>query len=390
MKPAATAVASVVFALALAAPAAGQGAADVLTIGTASAYAGVRTAVPVYLRDVSGTPLGVDKSSKIQNIVFTVNFSDPSKISGCSEPQVPECAVTFRATSFLKAPHTLTLAGSSSIEVQIQVKADDPTDYTLDKAAPGDQIGDLMVTGDDDEGSGGTVAFTLDGTPGATFLAGPLGSNVKENAGNGLQLVSGSFTLCPLKKPADLAIKYTSTACSSTQGGTCMPGAQITFEVSSTSYEIQTCDSVSWDFGDGTFGTGTTTTHTYSGTQSSFDVTATLSNPLGDIPAAATIPMTPAQVVCLCNGTPPASIDIYSPATFTAASTTCTASQYEWDFGDGSPHTFATVPAVAHTYTTSGSKNWSVTIKTFQGPMCIAAGTIDVNPVVRRRSARTP
>ena len=64
---------SVVLFLAAALPAAAQ---DVLTVGTTSASAGSTVAVPLYLQDVSNTPLGSDAGpgNRIQAISLQIGF----------------------------------------------------------------------------------------------------------------------------------------------------------------------------------------------------------------------------------------------------------------------------------------------------------------------------
>src|SRR5690349_19769708 len=58
---------------------------DVLQVGSATAD-GPSVAGPVYLRDVAGTPLGMDRapSSRIQAISVTVTYSPASAVSAVS------------------------------------------------------------------------------------------------------------------------------------------------------------------------------------------------------------------------------------------------------------------------------------------------------------------
>src|SRR5947207_1722422 len=56
--------------------------ADVVTIGTVSGGAGGTVDVPVFIRDTSGTPLGIDQpsGSRIQSYAITVNYAPAAAV----------------------------------------------------------------------------------------------------------------------------------------------------------------------------------------------------------------------------------------------------------------------------------------------------------------------
>src|SRR5438067_2412139 len=60
--------------------------ADVLTVGTSSGAPGSVVDVPVYIRDVSGTPLGLDQppGSRIQAYSIKVNYSPAAAVQSIS------------------------------------------------------------------------------------------------------------------------------------------------------------------------------------------------------------------------------------------------------------------------------------------------------------------
>ncbi|HET7433378.1 MAG TPA: hypothetical protein VFN10_01560, partial [Thermoanaerobaculia bacterium] len=70
----------VLFALFAAALALSLAAQDVMTAGSSSAPAGAAVRIPIYLRDVSGTPLGVDAGAgkRIQGISLAAKLSPAS------------------------------------------------------------------------------------------------------------------------------------------------------------------------------------------------------------------------------------------------------------------------------------------------------------------------
>src|SRR5437763_14768478 len=94
-------------------PAVGQAPpADVVTVGTTTAAAGTTIDVPVSIRDISGTPLGIDQpfGSRIQSYGLTVNYSPASAVqsitftrAGVTQPLTP----AFQSTP--SAPGTVTL-----------------------------------------------------------------------------------------------------------------------------------------------------------------------------------------------------------------------------------------------------------------------------------------
>ena len=81
-------------------------AADSVTVGTVNvAAAGSTVDVPVYIRDVSGTPLGIDQppGSRIQSYSLTVNYAPAAAVQ----------SVTFTRAG-ITAPLTPTFESSPS------------------------------------------------------------------------------------------------------------------------------------------------------------------------------------------------------------------------------------------------------------------------------------
>jgi PKD repeat protein len=95
-------------------------------------------------------------------------------------------------------------------------------------------------------------------------------------------------------------------------------------------------------------------------------------------------PLTPQCAIdCSASGGP-ASQTAGTAAQFTGSATTSNCSgavTYEWDFGDGSPHSFQQSPQ--HTYSTAGNYTWTVTVRTNGAADCVKQGQISINnPVV--------
>jgi hypothetical protein len=139
--------------LAAALPAAAQ---DVLTVGTTSASAGSTVAVPLYLQDVTGTPLGTDAGAgnRIQAISFQISF--------------PALAVT--SASFTRAgvlagltpSFEQTVNGSGSIGwLGSFMESTQPIPLTANAAIPGNRIGTLMLTLASGLTNGSAIALTF-------------------------------------------------------------------------------------------------------------------------------------------------------------------------------------------------------------------------------------
>ncbi len=115
---------------------------DRVTLGNGlSALPGETLDIPVYVRDSSLTPLGLDRPAgeRIQGIVFKVHFP-MSSITAAS-------AVRDGVLLGLTALYELAPATSSSISYLASfAEATDPIPFTLDAAAPGDVVARLSLT----------------------------------------------------------------------------------------------------------------------------------------------------------------------------------------------------------------------------------------------------
>lgn len=179
-------LALVVCGLWWAAPAAAQSA-DVVTVGNATATSAVVT-VPVYVRDVSGTPLGIDPppGSRIQAFSIEVDYPVSPLIQ----------SVTFTRAG-ITAPLTPTFESSPAAAgtISLIMSFDETTNlvpFVSDAAAPGNQVGVLTFTFAPSTPAGMTFPLTLDTT--LTQLSNEGGTTI-ETAGNGmLTLVAGTVT----------------------------------------------------------------------------------------------------------------------------------------------------------------------------------------------------
>jgi hypothetical protein len=178
---------------------------DVLTIGSGQAAAGGSVGIPVYVRDVSGTPLGSDAGSgkRIQGIAFKVLF--PAELVQ---------SVSFARAGVTAAPSALfqaTPSGTDYASVLISFsETASPVPFGLNAGAPGNQIGTLTVTLKPAIPAGSTALLTLH--PFSAMLSNQAGTT-SETVNNGnLALVNGSVTVTPsLSPPTGLVATAVST-----------------------------------------------------------------------------------------------------------------------------------------------------------------------------------
>jgi len=168
---------------------------DVVTIGAATRTGVLTFDVPVYVRDVSGTPLGIDQpsGSRIQSYSIKVNYTPSAAVqsitftrAGITAPLTPIIELTPAA------PGSVSLLDTFS-------EATNLIPFTSNAAAPGNLIGHLVITFSPSATAGTIVSLNLD--PVLTQLTDEGGTPAtKETAGAGnLTLVNSSVTM-----PADI------------------------------------------------------------------------------------------------------------------------------------------------------------------------------------------
>jgi PKD repeat protein len=148
---------------------------------------------------------------------------------------------------------------------------------------------------------------------------------------------------------------------------TIVTGLAVNFDASASTSgsDASSIASYAWTFGDGTTGTGRTTTHTFT-TANTFNVTLTVTNDRGG--AAST---THAVTVTAVTSAPPSPVFNFSPSApginetvfFNATASSAAAGRaivsYRWIFGDGSG---ADGVQVSHAYRTAGTYIVTLTV----------------------------
>lgn len=171
-----------------AASAAAQSLQDVVTVGTVTATSST-VVVPVYIRDVSGTPLGIDQppGSRIQAYSLKVDYAPTSAVQSVT---FSRAGITAPLTP--SAEFTPSTPGSVSL-IDAFDESTNPIPFTLNAPAPGNQVGQLFITLAPGVPAGTVITLSLDAA--LTQLSNQAGT-LSETVNLGtLALVNGSVTV---------------------------------------------------------------------------------------------------------------------------------------------------------------------------------------------------
>ena len=162
--------------------------ADVVTVGAATGTPGASVDVAVYIRDSSGTPLGIDQpaGSRIQSDSIKVDYAPAASVQSVTFTRAGiTTALTPAFESSPSSPGSVSLIDTFSESTNL-------IPFVSNAPLPGDQIGVLHFT----LASGaaqGTITLTLD--PTLTQLANEGGTTTQTTGAGNLLLVNGSITI---------------------------------------------------------------------------------------------------------------------------------------------------------------------------------------------------
>ena len=190
-------IAALLFALLAAVPSAAQSPVDIVTVGTVTAAPGATVDIPVYIRDASGTPLGLDQppGSRIQSYALKVNYSPASAVSaiiftrgGITAPLTP----LFESSP--SAPGTVSLLDAFQESTNL-------VPFTVNAPTAGNQVAVLHVSVTPSAPGGSTITLVLDST--LTQLANQDGTLTETTTAGSLLLANGAVSVtAPLTVPA--------------------------------------------------------------------------------------------------------------------------------------------------------------------------------------------
>jgi hypothetical protein len=166
---------------------------DTVTVATVNAPQFSTVDVPVFIRDSSGSPLGLDQPAgfHIQAYAIKVNYAPAAAVQSITFTRggvTTSLTPTFENSP--SSPGSISLLDSFS-------EATNPIPFTLNGALPGNQVATLHVTLSNTATPGTIITLTLDPTA-ATEVLSNAGGTVSETVSNGsLTLVSGAITVIP-------------------------------------------------------------------------------------------------------------------------------------------------------------------------------------------------
>lgn len=164
---------------------------DSVTVATVNGAQFSTVNVPVSIRDLSGTPLGLDQpaGSHIQAYAIKVNYSPASAVQG----------VTFTrsgiTTALTPAFETNSTSSGTISLIDSFSEATNPIPFTLNAAAPGNEVAQLHVTLAPTAVPGTIITLTLD--PTLTTLSNDAGTTSETTTAANLVLVNGQITVTP-------------------------------------------------------------------------------------------------------------------------------------------------------------------------------------------------
>ncbi|MBV8547210.1 MAG: hypothetical protein JO093_00115 [Acidobacteria bacterium] len=165
---------------------------DAVTVATVTGPQFSTVDVPVFIRDSSGTPLGLDQPAglHIQAYAIKVDYSPAAAVQ----------SITFTrggvTTSLTPASESSPSSAGSISLIDSFSEATNPIPLTLNGALPGNQVATLHVTLANTATPGTIITLTLDPSS-LTQLSNDSGT-VGETVSNGaLTLVNGSITVLP-------------------------------------------------------------------------------------------------------------------------------------------------------------------------------------------------
>ena len=164
---------------------------DSVTVATVNGPQFTTVNVPVSIRDLSGTPLGLDQPAgmHIQAYAIKVNYSPASAVQSVTFTRSGITAgLTPAFESSPSGPGTISLIDSFS-------EATNPIPFTLNGAAPGNEVAQLHVTLAPTATPGTVITLTLDST--LTTLSNDSGTTSEMTSNSSLTLVNGQITVTP-------------------------------------------------------------------------------------------------------------------------------------------------------------------------------------------------
>ncbi|MFA6959032.1 MAG: fibronectin type III domain-containing protein [Thermoanaerobaculia bacterium] len=161
---------------------------DSITVGSVTA-SGTSADVPVYIRDLAGTTLGIDQpvGSKIQSFSIKVNYAPASAVQSVTFSRAGITAGLTAIEFPASGPGTVSLIATFQ-------EATNPIPFALNAAAPGNLVAHLVFTLAPSAAPGSSVTLSLDASS-LTQLSNQGGTQQETVANGALALVDGAISI---------------------------------------------------------------------------------------------------------------------------------------------------------------------------------------------------
>jgi len=266
---------------------------DVVTVDTVTA-AGNTVDVPVYVRDLAGTPLGRDQAagSRIQAFSITVNYTPVAAVQSVTFSKAGiTAALSTPSESSPSTPGSITWVASFDESTNL-------VPFTLNAPPPGDQIAHLVFTLSPSATPGSSITLSL----GSGTVLSNQGGTTGETPPANLTLVNGAInipnlTLAILPNSRSIEVSESTTYAVQTSSNV---GSNTTVTLSSSNPSIAAMPP-SVDIPAGSHSANFTVIGSLVG---SATITATLPAGLGGATATAELTVNPATTPCTTPSAP--------------------------------------------------------------------------------------
>ncbi len=187
---------------------------------------------------------------------------------------------------------------------------------------------------------------------------------------------------------ATIYVRYegVTSGCRDSNTTICQKGETINFKIGTFGYSVQSCDTITWTFGDGSANSSSQTpSHVYNAAGNSFPVSLKIANSNGSATVTDTVPFenvtnTKPTPVLTYAGFPATGVK-GKEVTFTV-NADISATGWTWSFGDGSADdtsqsgNTATTRTIKHTFSNAGQFSVRVTARNAEGAATDTPGSV--------------
>src|SRR5437773_2553262 len=317
-------------------------------------------------------------------VSFVWDFGDGSTGSGNSAAHVYTASGTYSVTVTVKDSAGIT-ATSSSYSVAVSARLQVSSVHAVPNPSEAGYSISLSAT---TSGGVSPVSCNWNFGDGSPSSSGCSITHVYANAANYTATVTATDNLgVTATNSIIITVNPKLTVAVSTSTPNPVVGQSLTFTATTANgVGLATC---SWNFGDGSTGSGCSKTHAYN-TQGTFTAKVTATDALSvTATASVTVNIVSTLGVSL-NASPNSTEPTINPTfTATAAGGTPAYTSYSWTFGDGTTATTSAATTI-HTYNSTGTFSVTVTVADSAGTSATSSVSVTVNARLTVTAVATP